>query len=78
MTQPEKDKQFLAGVARLEAEGHLLKDIAKALDMAPGTLTYRLARLGYRSRLVDVRTGKSLADTVAEAASVIEKEAVAA
>jgi hypothetical protein len=58
--------QFLLEVARLEAEGRTLGDVAAHFGINAGTLTYRLARVGFTSRrqslVVDARSGERLSD----------------
>jgi len=77
MNQQDKDQQFLTEVGRLEAEGLSLRDTAEALGIAPSTLTYRLARLGYgcRTCIADLRSGRPLREVVAEFSQEAEEVA---
>jgi len=67
MNKQEQEREFLSDVARMQRKGLLMKEIAEALQMSPGNLTYRLHRLGYQTqtRIVDARTGEPLTETMA-------------
>jgi hypothetical protein len=63
----QADREFLETVARMERAGVQMQEIAAHLGIANGTLTYRLARLGYvrRTQIVDQRTGQRLSEVFA-------------
>jgi|GEM_PF-6524065 len=75
LVTPE-DGEFLRDVVRLEALGKSQREIAALLGVAPGTITYRLNRLGYgsESRIVDRRTGRTLAEDLNSGEIVVAAE----
>lgn len=79
-TQDQYD--FLREVARLEATGTPLKDVAAHFEISPGTLTYRLARAGFstRNHVIDARSGERLSDLLdrGEIVPAPDREPVAA